>query len=102
MLSSAGTIGLIGFLLLMIGSMVVLWRISPVYGTLGFAVIASRLVQGQLDLFWVSVQTSIPFVLAGVCVGALAKHEADPPPAPDAETTAADPEIAPPVGTVAA
>ncbi|MGC5166849.1 O-antigen ligase family protein [Luteimicrobium sp. DT211] len=96
-LSSAGTIGLVGFLLLMIGGMVVLWRISPVYGTLGFAVVASRLVQGQLDLFWVSVQTSIPFVLVGVCVGALARHEADSPPRPNdsTETRPADTDVGP-------
>ncbi|MFC8733050.1 O-antigen ligase family protein [Luteimicrobium sp. NPDC057192] len=78
-LSSAGTVGLVGFLVLMLGALVVVWRISPAYGTLAFAVIASRLVQGQLDLFWVSVQTSVPFVIAGVCVGALARHEAAPP-----------------------
>ena len=52
--------------------LIVLWRIDPRYGTLAFAVPLSRLVQGQFDLFWTSVQTSIPFVIAGICLGALA------------------------------
>jgi len=93
-LSSAGTVGLVGFLVLMLGALIVLWRISPVYGTLAFAVVASRLIQGQLDLFWVSVQTSVPFVIAGVCVGALARHEAEPPPPPDDDAEPAGPPAA--------
>ncbi|GAA4836726.1 hypothetical protein GCM10023221_12470 [Luteimicrobium xylanilyticum] len=76
-LSSAGTIGLIGFIILMVGTLVVLWRVAPQYGTLAFTVVLSRLVQGQLDLFWVSIQTSVPFVIAGVCLGALARSEAE-------------------------
>jgi hypothetical protein len=75
-LSSAGTIGLIGFVVLMVGTLVVLWRVAPQYGTLAFAVVLARLVQGQLDLFWVSIQTSVPFVIAAVCLGALARDEA--------------------------
>jgi hypothetical protein len=36
-------------------------------------------VQGQLDLFWVSAQVSVPFVIAGVCLGAQARAvEAEP------------------------
>jgi hypothetical protein len=81
-LSSAGTVGLLGFIVLMIGTLIVLWRIDPRYGTLAFAVVAARLVQGQLDLFWVSVQTSVPFVIAGVCVGALAYEESQRAKAP--------------------
>jgi len=69
-LASAGIIGLAGFVLLMGGALVILWRLDPVYGTLGLALLLSRLVQSQLDLFWVAVQTSIPFVVAGVCLGA--------------------------------
>jgi hypothetical protein len=53
----------------------VLWRIDPRYGTLAFAILLSRVVQGQFDLFWAAVQVSIPFVVVGVCLGALARDE---------------------------
>ena len=43
-------------------------------------VILSRLVQGQLDLFWVAVQTSIPFLIVGICLGAHGRELADQPP----------------------
>ncbi|RYV50763.1 O-antigen ligase family protein [Pengzhenrongella frigida] len=71
-LSSAGAVGLLGFLILMIGALVVLWRVDPRYGTLAFAILTLRLVQGQLDLFWVAVQVSVPFLVVGVCLGAQA------------------------------
>ncbi|MEU2201898.1 O-antigen ligase family protein [Isoptericola sp. NPDC019482] len=82
-LTSAGTIGLLGFLVMMLGSMIVLWRVDPAYGTLALAVVAMRFVQGQFDLFWVSVQVSVPFAVAGICLGALAQtqHRAASPPA---------------------
>ncbi len=74
-LSSAGTVGLVGFLVMIAGVLVVLWRVDPRYGTLAFAVVANRFAQGQLDLFWVAVQTSLPFLVVGLCLGAQA-HDA--------------------------
>jgi hypothetical protein len=68
-LASAGVVGLLGFLALVVGTVVILWRVDPVYGTVAVAVVLSRLVQSQLDLFWVAVQTSVPFVVAGVALG---------------------------------
>ena len=47
---------------------------------MAFVVILSRLVQGQLDLFWVAVQTSIPFLIVGICLGAHGRELADQPP----------------------
>ena len=77
-LTSAGIAGLAGFLVLMVGAIVVLWKIDRVYGTVAVAVLLSRLVQAQLDLFWVAAQTSIPFVVAGISLGAYAlAHESD-------------------------
>ncbi len=69
-LTSAGIVGLVGFLVLFVGGMVVLWRINPRFGTLAFAMLMMRFVQGQFDLFWVSVQVTVPFVIVGVCLGA--------------------------------
>jgi len=72
-------IGVLGFLLLIVGAIVVLWKLPPVYGTLGAAIVLSRFVQGQFDLFWTAVQVSVPFVVAGICVGAAAQAAADSP-----------------------
>lgn len=71
-LSSAGLVGLIGFLALMGGSLVVLWRLDRRYGTLAFAILLTRLVQAQFDLFWSAIVVSVPFVLIGICLGAQA------------------------------
>jgi hypothetical protein len=80
MLSTAGVVGLAGFLVLMIWSLVLLWRMDPRYGLVCFVVLLSRLVQGQLDLFWVAVQTSFPFLIVGICLGAQGRELADQPP----------------------
>lgn len=72
MLSSGGLVGLIGFVLMFLIILVVLWRIDVRYGTLAFVMVLMRFVQGQFDLFWVAGQVSIPFVVAGVCLGAQA------------------------------
>ncbi|MCA5892899.1 O-antigen ligase family protein [Isoptericola sp. NEAU-Y5] len=89
-LTSAGTVGLIGFLTMVVGMTIVLWRMDRRYGTLAVALLGSRLAQGQFDLFWVSIQVSVPFLLIGVCLGAQAfqasQEAADPP--PDAEALA--------------
>ena len=68
-LTSAGLVGLVSFLALMVGSVVLLWRVEPTYGMLAMLVVLSRIVQGQLDIFWVAGQTSFPFVVVGVCLG---------------------------------
>jgi hypothetical protein len=70
---SAGLIGLIAFAVMWLGFLVILWRVDPVYGTLAFAVVLSRIVQAQFDLFWVAAQVSIPFVIAGICLGIQAR-----------------------------
>lgn len=73
-LASAGVVGLVAFLAMWIGVLVVLWRVDPRFGTLAVAVLLCRFVQAQFDLFWVAVQVSVPFVIAGICLGAL-DHE---------------------------
>src|SRR5690606_31392743 len=42
--ATAGLVGVLGFLTFMIGTLVVLWRMDPVYGSMGFAVILTRAV----------------------------------------------------------
>lgn len=70
--ASAGLVGLLAFGIMWAGFFVVLWRVDARFGTLAIAVIGSRIVQAQFDLFWVAGQVSIPFVIAGICLGAQA------------------------------
>ncbi len=74
-MASAGLIGLFGFLVLWVGAIAVLYRADPAFGTLALALGLSRLAQAQLDLFWVSISVSAPFLLIGVLLG-LAAHTA--------------------------
>lgn len=74
-LASAGVVGLIGFIVMWIGVLIVLWRVDPRFGTLAVAVTLCRIVQAQFDLFWVAAQVSIPFVIAGICLGAMAREQ---------------------------
>lgn len=69
-LTSAGLVGLVGFVALLIGSVMILRRVPRRYGTLALAVVVARIVQGQLDVFWVTAQGSIPWLIAGLCLGA--------------------------------
>ncbi|HEY0215932.1 MAG TPA: O-antigen ligase family protein [Cellulomonas sp.] len=72
MLSSGGLVGLFGFLMMFLVILIVLWRLDSRFGTLAFVTVMMRFVQGQFDLFWVAAQVSIPFVIAGICLGAQA------------------------------
>lgn len=96
--ASTGVVGLAAFVVMWIGMLVVLKRVDPVYGTLAFVVVLSRIVQAQFDLFWVGVQTSLPFVIAGVCLGALALHRDSPPPLAEAIIVASHRTRTGPVG----
>lgn len=69
-LTSAGLVGLAGFLVLIVGAVVILRKMPKRYGTLALAIVVARLVQGQLDVFWVTAQGSIPWLIAGMCLGA--------------------------------
>lgn len=77
-LTSSGIIGLIAFLILITGSLTILWRLPSEYGTLAALVVLSRFVQGQFDLFWTAVQVSVPFVIVGICLGELARVGSEP------------------------
>ncbi|QAY69028.1 O-antigen ligase family protein [Xylanimonas protaetiae] len=74
-LSSVGVVGLAGFVVMMIGAVVIAWRLPREFGTLAAALTVQRIVQSQFDQFWVGAHVSIPFVVLGVCVGAAAYAE---------------------------
>ena len=76
--ASAGFVGLAGFLVLMIGVLVVLWRLPPNLGTLAFTIVLTRFVQGQMDLYWVAVQVPLPYIVAGICLGLLPARREPP------------------------
>lgn len=75
MLTSVGLLGLVGFLVLMMGALLVLWRVPRAWGTIAFSAVLMRFVQGQLDIFWVGAQGSIPWLIVGVALGAMALAE---------------------------
>ncbi|MDR2999347.1 MAG: O-antigen ligase family protein [Microbacterium sp.] len=78
-LASTGIVGLLGFIIMWVGFLVVLWRMHPQFGLLALGMVLSRIVQAQFDLFWVASQVSVPFFIAGICLGAQAlAHERDP------------------------
>jgi polysaccharide biosynthesis protein PslJ len=68
-LTTVGVFGLIGFLALFGVGLWVLWRMDPVYGTVGVAVVATRFAQAQFDLYWVAGQASLLWIVAGICYG---------------------------------
>ncbi len=78
-LTTAGVVGLLAFLALFFGALTTLTKLDPHYGTLAVAILFNRFVQGQFDIFWVSVAVSLPFFVVGVCLGAEAFHEAEEP-----------------------
>ncbi|MFB9731735.1 O-antigen ligase family protein [Ornithinimicrobium kibberense] len=67
--ASAGLVGLAGFVVLWVGTLVVLFRMDAAFGTLALALALSRIAVAQFDLFWVSISVSVPFLLIGVCLG---------------------------------
>jgi O-antigen ligase len=75
-LTAAGVVGLAAFLVLLVGTWLIARRIDPAFGIVAELVLLTRFVQSQFDLFWVSMQASLPFVILGICLGALAHHEA--------------------------
>lgn len=74
-LTSNGVVGLAAFLALLIGTLVIAHRLDPAYGVLAQLVLIQRLVSSQFDLFWVSIQVSLPFAVLGLCLGVAARHE---------------------------
>lgn len=75
-LTTVGIIGLIGFFAMFGGAIWLLARMNPVYGTIGLAIVVARLAQTQFDLYWVAGQSSILWIVAGICYGVQARDTA--------------------------
>jgi O-antigen ligase/polysaccharide polymerase Wzy-like membrane protein len=69
MLSSAGIVGTLGFLVLCLGALWVLLTLPPRYGNLATAIMLARFTQGQLDLYWIAGASSLPWMVAGLAIG---------------------------------
>lgn len=76
-LTTVGIVGLFGFLVMFGAAMWLTARMAPAYGTLALAVIVARLVQGQFDLYWVAGQSSILWIIAGICYGVRERDRAE-------------------------
>jgi hypothetical protein len=70
MLATGGVVGLLGFLVLVIGALVLCWRLPPVAGTLALAVLLAHVIEGQFDVFWVSPIGSMPWIIVGMGMAA--------------------------------
>lgn len=81
MLSSAGVVGTIGFLILTLGGLWAALTLNPRYGNLAAAVLLARFTQGQLDLYWLAGLSTLPWMVVGLVIGVQSMHQ-------DAERTA--------------
>lgn len=88
MLSSGGILGLAGFLVLCLAGLWVALTLPPRYGTIVAAVMLARFTQGQLDLYWVAGQASIPWMMAGLAIGVMAYDRSKEPDGLDATAMA--------------
>jgi polysaccharide biosynthesis protein PslJ len=73
MLTSAGVLGVAALLILMGRALLITWRMPIAFGSLAFAVLAARFVEGQLDIFWVSGLAAIAWMITGVCLGVMTR-----------------------------
>jgi hypothetical protein len=77
MLTCAGVVGLVAFIVLCAGGLWVVFQMDPRFGNVALAVMIARFCQGQLDLYWVAGNSSILWMVAGLAYGAqaLERHQ---------------------------
>ncbi|MGI8457551.1 MAG: O-antigen ligase family protein [Propionibacteriaceae bacterium] len=69
MLSSAGIVGVLAFLILFGGATWVIFKLDPRYGNIALAIVVARFTQGELDLYWVAGQASFLWLITGLAYG---------------------------------
>jgi hypothetical protein len=67
-LAEAGVIGLLGFFVFVVGSLVGLGRLQGELATAALCVVAARFVHGLLDIYWTGGTTSLPWIVAGMAL----------------------------------
>ena len=66
-LATGGIVGLVGLIVLLGGSLRLVWRIPPGFGSsLGLSVLLAHIVEGQFDIFWVTATGSLPWIIFGM------------------------------------
>lgn len=73
-LVETGIVGLSMFLIMIGYSLYRTWNLPPEWGMLPFAVLLARVVQTQLDIFWLGAQGALPWLVVGIALGAMALH----------------------------
>jgi hypothetical protein len=91
-LTSGGVLGVVAFVVLLVVTLRVAWKLDPVYGSVALGVLVNRFAQAQFDLFWAAVQGSIPFVVLGICLGAKSYADRASPAPADPAGRPASPE----------
>ena len=74
-LASTGIVGSVAFFVLVGMTLLALWRLPRVYGTLGFVVLLAHYVDGLFDTFWIGSLCIPAMVIAGISLG---MADADP------------------------
>jgi hypothetical protein len=82
MLTSAGIVGVVGFLVMFAVAAWHLAKLDPIYGSVALAVLATRFTQAQFDLYWVSGQASLLWIVAGIAYGVMVRDRSGPDTAP--------------------
>jgi hypothetical protein len=69
-LTATGIVGLIGLVVMLSGLVWVLLRLPRPIGTVAVAILVARVVESLFDLYWVSAIGMLPFLIAGIALGA--------------------------------
>lgn len=77
-LAEAGFPGLIGFLVFAAGSILALWRCQGDLAVAGLCVVAARFAHGLVDIYWTGGTTTLPWLIAGMGLAALAVPQQGP------------------------
>jgi len=77
-LASTGVVGLLSLVLVFVLALRATWRLPATYSGLAFGALLMRAVQGQFDIFWVTAQADIPWMLVGLALGALTLERLGP------------------------
>jgi hypothetical protein len=67
-LAEAGVLGLLGFVVFVVGSLIGLGRLQGDLATAALCVVAARFVHGLLDIYWTGGTTSLPWIVAGMAL----------------------------------
>jgi O-antigen ligase/polysaccharide polymerase Wzy-like membrane protein len=68
-LASTGIVGSLAFFFLVFVTTRTMARLPAAFGTLGLAILVAHYVDGLFDIFWIGASSTIPFIIAGVCLG---------------------------------